>query len=61
MVLRGRFKGISAFAHRSNVPLQVFSEETTPILGMGFLSIAGGLRFLVRLGNKMAGLKYKIE
>jgi hypothetical protein len=27
--------GIYAMAHRYNVPLQVFSGETTPILGIG--------------------------
>jgi hypothetical protein len=31
---KGRFKDIDALAHRSNVPLQVFSGETTPILGI---------------------------
>ena len=36
VVLKGRFKGICALAHRPNVPLQVFSGETTPILGIGF-------------------------
>jgi hypothetical protein len=30
-------------AHRSNVPLQVFSGETTPILGIGSPPITEGL------------------
>ena len=31
---RGRFKGLCTLAHCSNVPLQVFSGETTPIPGI---------------------------
>jgi len=34
---------IDALAHRQNVPLQVFSRKTTPILGMGPAMIANGL------------------
>jgi hypothetical protein len=36
-------RGIYAMAHRSNVPLQVFSGETTPILMIGFPIITEGL------------------
>ena len=35
MVLEGPFQDIYALAHRQNVPLQVFSGETTPILAIG--------------------------
>jgi hypothetical protein len=31
--------------HRSNVPLQVFFGETTPILGIGSAIITEGLQF----------------
>ena len=40
------FKGIYPMAHRSEVPLQVFSGETTPVLGIGSPTITEGLRML---------------
>jgi hypothetical protein len=40
---RGRFRGIRPLAHRSNAPLQVLYEETTPILGIGSLPVTDGL------------------
>jgi hypothetical protein len=40
---RAVFKGICALALRSNVPLQVFSRETTPILGIESPIVTEGL------------------
>jgi hypothetical protein len=40
---RDRLKGIYTLAHRSNVPLQVYSGETTSILGIGSPHVADGL------------------
>jgi hypothetical protein len=40
-------KGIIALTHRSNVPLQVFSGETTPILDTGSAPVTQALRDLI--------------
>jgi len=40
---RAVLKGICALVHRSNVPLQVFSGETTPILGIESPIVTEGL------------------
>jgi hypothetical protein len=41
---RAVLKGICALVHRSNVPLQVFSGETTPILGIESPIVTEGLQ-----------------
>ena len=43
-VERAVLKGICALVHRSNVPLQVFSGETTLILGIESPIVTEGLR-----------------
>ena len=48
---RAVLKGICALVHRSNVPLQVFSGETTPILGIESPIVTEGLP-----GNEHTGV-----
>jgi len=58
---KGRFKDIDALAHRSNVPLQVFSGETTPILGIESLIVIEGLpqkRYSPQIWQLIYGVNY---
>ena len=56
--IRDRFKRIYTMAYRSNVPLQVFSRETTPILSIESPPITEGLHSPLCFGGGLINIGF---